>query len=159
MAHRLRYEIKGPDWIFSLQRQAITPTPGTSANLGAAALVDVGKRDAVHLLAVRSTSSERLWASVSAPSRISVRIRLAESCAITDQPIVPFAGPEILHRFARIEGADHEGFDRSDGNPIHVTIGSDHLEIAILDAPDFDGRFGAPPEPAEPSVYDLRRLP
>lgn len=151
--------LEGEGWTFSLQRLAVVPAPGMSANLGAATMVDLGFRDGAHFLAARAAPGERLWTAVAAPRNISVEARLADGRGVIDDPLGDESDPEIAHRFARIQGSEQNGIDRSDTETFRVTIGDRQLDIAIVEAEMFDARYGIVTESAPESVYGGWRLP
>jgi hypothetical protein len=156
----VRAEVSGKGWTLSLQRQAGSPRPGVSSNLGAAPLARLGGRGAVRRLAARLAPGERLWVAVMAPRGTEVAARLHDGRALADEVLADPQGDEVIHRLARTEGSDRDGVDRGDSDALTVTVGSGRrLEIELVDAADFDAQFGPPPPDGDPPAYAGWRLP
>jgi hypothetical protein len=157
MPARPRWELRGRGWTLSLQRSRACAEPGRSSNLGAAALVPLGRGPA-RRAAARLARDERLWIAVTAPSGVKVEARLADGRVLDDEILGDGGEGPAVHRLMRIAGEAQVGVGREDA--VTVDIGACSVGIEMLCAEEFEARFGpAGTVEGDPAVYEGWRLP
>jgi hypothetical protein len=165
-----RAELRGRGWVLSVQRWRAAPLPTQSSNLGAAAIAVIGRRAGIRRVAVRLAEREQFWVSVTAQRGVDVSGSLADGRALLDAPLAEPGERVVLHRLARIAGADRDGIGRENVPVFPEPNGSDYsvavsiserlVHLRAVEAMGFDARFGpAGSDSEEPAVYGNWRLP